>query len=223
VSIGLVVSAATAISVATASYIGTYANTRLAKQRSDRIERLSAQLRDLYGPLAALLTSTDALYNVWRTRQLPVPAGWKNSSEEEREEWRHWMMTVFMPLNRRMSQIVTTHADLIEEGHMPPELIALCAHVESYEALQARWEAGNFERFVPHIMFPDVVIDYAIGHFNALKSEQARLLGRRRGLGNRKTASQQKASSLAAWEKFKEQYAADYFRDAQEDEDSPFA
>lgn len=218
----LIVSAATAIFLATASYIGTYVNTRLEKQRNGRIERLSAQLRDLYGPLAALLTSTDALYKVWRSRQLPVPTGWKNSSEEEREEWRHWMMTVFMPLNRRMSQIVTMHADLIEEDHMPPELIALCAHVESYEALQARWEAGNFERFVPHILFPDAVIDYAIGHFNALKSEQARLLGRHRHFGKHKTAPRQESSALATWEKFKEKYAMDYFRDAQADEDSPF-
>jgi len=222
VSTALVVSAATAIFVATASYVGTYVNTWLAAQRSDRIERLSAQLRDLYGPLAALLTSTDALYKVWRSRQLPVLTGWKNSSEQEREEWRHWMTTVFMPLNRRMSQIVTTHADLIEEGHMPPELIALCAHVESYGALQARWEAGNFERFIPHILFPEVVIDYAISHFNTLKSEQARLLGRRH-FGNRKAASRKEASALDVWEKFKEQYAVDYFRDAQADDDSPFA
>lgn len=133
------------------------------------------------------------------------------------------MTTVFMPLNRRMSDIVTTHADLIEEGLMPPELIALCAHVESYGALQARWETGNFERYLPHILFPEVVIDYAIGHFNALKSEQARLLGRRRYFGNRKAASWTENSALDAWQKFKEQYAADYFRDAQADEDSPYA
>jgi len=99
------------------------------------------------------------------------------------------MTTVLMPLNRRMSQIITTHADLIEEDHMPAELIALCAHVESYGALQARWEAGRFERYLPHILFPDVVIEYALRHFNRLKSEQARLLGRRAVLSWR-TSSQ---------------------------------
>jgi hypothetical protein len=221
-SVGLAVSAITAIVAATVGYVGTYVNTRLAARRSDQVKRLSAQMRDLYGPLAALLTSTDALYQIWRTRQLPLEHGWKNSTPEEQEEWRHWMTTVLMPLNRRMSQIVTTHADLIEEDHMPAELIALCAHVESYGGLLARWEADRFDRYLPHILFPDVVIEYSLRHFNQLKAKQAQLLGRR-GLPKIRRERPTHPAGLEDWQAFMKKYAQDYFRDGQLDETSSYA
>ena len=62
---------------------------------------------------------------------------------------------------------------------MPPELIALCAQIEGYEPLKARWEKDRFDRWLPYILFPRRGLDYVNDTFSDLKKEQASLLNRR--------------------------------------------
>lgn len=201
----------TAIVAAGIGYVATARINRADAIRADRIDRLNAQLRDLYGPLMALVLSTNALFQTWRRRELPLPHGWAASTAGEREEWRHWMRTVFMPLNRRIAETIITHADLVEEDFMPPQLLALCAHVASYEALLERWEAGSYDRFIPHILFPQVVVPYVTRRFNDLKQRQTKLLGR--------TVTDWPAEEPMMWDGFERKYPG-YFRDAQADADT---
>jgi hypothetical protein len=203
----------TAIAIAGIGYFATARINRADAIRADRIDRLNAQLRDLYGPLMALVLSTNALFQTWRKRDLPLPRGWTGSTAEEREEWRHWMRTVFMPLNRRIAETIISHADLVEEDFMPPELLALCAHVASYEALLERWQAGIYDRFIPHILFPSVVVPYVTRRFNDLKERQTKLLGR--------PVTDWPAEDPTTWGGFEERYPR-YFRDAQVDAATSF-
>ena len=201
----------TAIVVAVIGYVATARINRADAIRTDRIDRLNAQLRDLYGPLMALVLSTNALFQTWRRRDLPLPHGWAGSTPVEREEWRHWMKTVFMPLNRRIAETIVLHADLVEEDFMPPQLLALCAHVASYEALLQRWDDGNYERFIPHILFPSVVVPYVTRRFNDLKQRQTKLLGT--------PATDWPPGEPTTWDRFEATYPA-YFRDTQSGADA---
>jgi hypothetical protein len=53
------------------------------------------------------------------------------------------MTTVFVPVHRRMMELVLERADLIEEREMPSCLLALCAHVNGYQAILKEWETGE--------------------------------------------------------------------------------
>lgn len=123
------------------------------------------------------------------------------------------MKTVFMPLNRRIAETIILHADLVEEDFMPPQRLALCAHVASYEALLQRWDDGIYDRFIPHILFPDVVVPYVTRRFNDLKQRQTNLLG--------KLAPDWPSAEPTTWDGFAATYPA-YFRDAQAGARTPF-
>ena len=115
-----------------------------------------------------------------------------------------WMSTVFMPLNRRMVEIIITRAHLVEQDYMPPQLLALCAHVSGYEVLIKKWEDGDYSRMVPYIVFPSIVIDYVETSFAKLKKRQASLLGRAESVSDR----------LRTIDQLRTEHP-EYFRDAQ--------
>jgi hypothetical protein len=75
-----------------------------------------------------------------------------------------------------MSEIITTHAHLIDEDFMPPALLTLCAHVSAYEVLIEKWQGGDYSRIVPYIQFPSVVREYVTESFRRLKLKQNYLL-----------------------------------------------
>lgn len=124
----------------------------------------------------ALLSASDLVYRRWRETEFTWHGGWDNATDERKNLWRLWMSDVFMPLNRRMADIIITHGHLIDEDHMPPELLVLCAHVAGYEELTKQWDRGNYDRMLPYILFPGVVQEYAQQSFQRLKNRQTRLI-----------------------------------------------
>jgi hypothetical protein len=176
----IAVSVITTALAAAGAYLGTYLNNLSLARRHDQLARVNAQLKDLYGPLAALLLSTQVLFDAWRRWELPLPGGWTGSSDEERQRYRDWMRTVLQPRNAAMSELVMSHADLIDGMRMPPSLVALSAHASYYEALMARWDAGDVERYIPFLVFPSDVTRDVVEAFNKLKARQAELVEPRR-------------------------------------------
>ena len=92
------------------------------------------------------------------------------------------MTTVFMPVHKRMMELVLERADLIEEPEMPPSLLDLCAHVNGYQAILKEWETGEIstarEDNISVVNFPgEKLAEYAATAFGRLKAEQAELLG----------------------------------------------
>ena len=92
------------------------------------------------------------------------------------------MTTVFVPVHRRMMELMLERADLIEQREMPSCLLALCAHVNGYQAILKEWETGEIsierEDNISVVNFPDQELaDYAASAFDWLKAEQADLLG----------------------------------------------
>ena len=173
--------------VAAIGYFVKYTTDLKLAQRNDRLERINRQLSEFYGPLLALTRASDESWQAFRRRYRP-PGGesfWKSDPPLTREDavaWRLWMTTVFVPVQRRMMELVLEHADLIEEPEMPPCLLALCAHVAGYQAVLKQWESGEIsvkrEDNVSVVNFPSQELaDYAAAEFSRLKAEQAALLG----------------------------------------------
>jgi hypothetical protein len=104
------------------------------------------------------------------------------------------MTTVFVPVHQRMMELVLNRADLIEEPDMPSCLLALCAHVNGYQAILKEWETGEIsierEDNISVVNFPgQELAEYAAAAFSRLKAEQADLLGSsaKRGGSQRRT------------------------------------
>jgi hypothetical protein len=168
--------------VAVVGYLLTYRHNLSLAERNDRLDRVTRQLSDFYGPLLALSNADQSAWRVFRTRYRPdIPGFWDDPppTDDEAAAWRLWMTTVFMPLNRQMRDLVVKRADLLEEAEVPEGLLQLCAHVAAYEAVVKRWEDGDHGEHRTPLNFPaEAVTSYASTRFKHLKAEQNRLLRR---------------------------------------------
>jgi hypothetical protein len=88
------------------------------------------------------------------------------------------MTKAFMPLNRRMVEVVISNADLIE-GDMSQSLLDLVAHVVSYEVILARWELSDFKEHVPKVVLPAGVEIVVQTEYRRLREVQQQLLASR--------------------------------------------
>jgi hypothetical protein len=184
---GTEVLALVGVVVAVIGYFIKYVTDLRLEQRNDRLERINRQLCDFYGPLLALTQSSGESWQAFRKRYRPPGSEsfWKSDPPPTREDavaWRLWMTTVFMPVHQRMMELVLERADLIEEPEMPACLLALCAHVNGYQAILKQWETGEIsiarEDNISVVNFPgQELADYAAAAFGRLKAEQADLLG----------------------------------------------
>lgn len=90
----------------------------------------------------------------------------------------------------------------------------LCAHAHYHEALRARWDEGDFERYIPYLVFPVDVTRDVVDAFNRLKARQAGLLEQRRILRRHKIPTITHADYTAELQ----DYIKRYERDAQLEE-----
>lgn len=176
------------IGLALVGYLAAYLNGVRLAQRQERLARVNAQLSDFYGPLFALAETNEQTFVLFMQRVArrpdgasPFAAGGEPPTSEEFAEWRLWVSTVFLPNIRAMRDLVVSKADLITGEEVPPILLELSAHVAGYEIAVAKWELGDHTQHTSLVPHPGrQVVQYAREEFSRLKSEQARLLGRRR-------------------------------------------
>ena len=158
--------------VAVAGFIAAYLNNLRLARRNDRLSRVNKQLSELYGPLLALEAASSRSFDAFRSQNRPdVGSYWHSDNPPTRKEadaWRLWMTEVFMPLNIRMEELIITKADLLESSDMPVCLLELVAHVESYKAVQAQWNLGDFSENTAPLEFPGAALhEYAVATFRA--------------------------------------------------------
>jgi hypothetical protein len=167
--------------VAVAGYLVTYRNSLRLSERRDRLDRVNHQLSELYGPIYATVSASKAAWVVFRSQNRPGGAFWDKPgpapTPDETAAWRRWMTAVFMPLNRRLRDVIVDHADLLDEETVPKMLLDVCAHVAAYEAVLKRWEADDYGEHTAPLNFPaDELLAYAEREVRRLKSEQNHLL-----------------------------------------------
>ncbi|MEP7380936.1 MAG: hypothetical protein ABI910_04575 [Gemmatimonadota bacterium] len=121
--------------LAVVGYLATYLNNLRLAQRKDRLDRVDRQLRELYGPLLALVSASTKTWQAFVGAHLEtelfrgsLPVALEHAGNAAL--WRHWMTTVFTPLNEAMATLVLSHADLLEDSEMPECLLTLAAHVQ---------------------------------------------------------------------------------------------
>lgn len=175
---------AVSILLAVAGYLATYLYNLKLSERKDRLDRVNKQLGEFYGPLLALTSSGRSAWLAFRTRYRPdTPSYWSDApppTPEEAEAWRLWTTEVFMPVNLRIVDLITRHADLLDESEMPQVLLDVCAHVAAYQAVLKQWEMEDFSEHTSVINFPSLeLIRFASTGFARIKTEQSELLGSR--------------------------------------------
>jgi hypothetical protein len=147
-----------------------------------RLDRLNAQLSDLYGPLYATLESSRiahrAFVDVLRPgRESLFDPEDPLSTEQELRLWREWVVEVLHPRATRAHELITSRAHLLIEDTMPEFMLRFCAHKAGYDALIKRWERGDYKEHLSVVRHPGAVLyDYLRDSFIALKQEQAQEL-----------------------------------------------
>lgn len=91
--------------------------------------------------------------------------------------WGCWLKHVFMPINRRMLDIILLKMDLVE-GDTPQCLIAFCSHATSLEVTLAQWEDKEYSNLAFVVPHPGAALDdYINSQYESLKTRQAAFLG----------------------------------------------
>ena len=170
------------IVLALSGYLITYLNSLRLSQRDQRLQRVSRQLGELYGPLYGLIDAETAVFKVFRSIVRPGKHFFSEEdppSEADLAAWRLWMSTVFAPINNQMYELVLSKSDLLIETDMPQCFRDLAAHVVGYQLVMKQWENGDYSEHLSFILFPqEELLAYVTESFNALKREQAKLLGK---------------------------------------------
>jgi hypothetical protein len=173
-----IITASVTALVAIIGIVASQVAQRETERRQARLERVNAQLRELYGPLFALSEVNEAIWRRSREVWLPSTEVRRSGSElspGHRDEWNDWFRNVFMPTNRAMRDLIVAHAELLIETEMPGPLMDLCAHVAAYEIVLL--ETSPDLKREPLFRHPGApFVDYTRSSFAALKAQQRALL-----------------------------------------------
>lgn len=176
----LIVTTLVTVTLAFVGYLVTYLNSLRLAQRTERLERLNRQLAEFYGPLFALSEASNMAWDAFRKKHRPGVGYFDSTvpiSEADRQAYRTWMQTVFMPTNLRMYECILSKSDLLIESKMPQCLLDLCAHVTAYLPVIRAWEHQDYSSYNSLIDYPDSVLEYARSSFRSLKAQQTMLIG----------------------------------------------
>ncbi|MBB5081611.1 hypothetical protein [Nonomuraea endophytica] len=183
-NVGAAVTVSITVILALSGYLITYGISLRLARRKEHLEWVNRQLSEYYGPLYGLIQASDRIFRDLSSKHSFWGDGERLATEHETKVWRLWIEHAFMPLNRRMMEIVIGRADLLIEDHMPECLQELCAHVVGYEAMLVRWkEVGSFSPLrhdnASTPLFPGAALRaYISTSFLLLKKEQEQLIRR---------------------------------------------
>ena len=143
----------------------------MQEKRQRRLARVDNQLRELYGPLSALVEMNEQIWSALRNSWLPSQA--ERRPEVESNEWASWRAEALMPTNRQMRDLIVRHADLLVGNSFPKVLADFCSHVAAQEVLVGNSELQT-SSLIAHPGAP--YVKYVREVFLQLKAEQLALL-----------------------------------------------
>ncbi|MFI7286432.1 hypothetical protein ACIBRY_07210 [Streptomyces anulatus] len=177
--IAAMVSACASILIAVMVYWMNHRGETRRSLREARFNRVSCQLKDLYGPLLVLTETNEEAWGQYRRRYIP-PTGVGSADvplpELEEARWRMWVETVFAPTAQKIREVITARGDLIIGGEMPPVVLEFCAHAATYDALLANWGGAGPGKSTLIRHPGSRFLSYVRESYGSLKEEQAALL-----------------------------------------------
>lgn len=168
-----VITASASIIVAVLAFVLNQRAQLARERRQAQLARVNLQLRELYGPLNALVDVNERLWTALRESHLPPQADRRSGDGEE--DWRLWRDNALIPANRKMRDLIIEHADLLVESEVPQPLKEFCAHVSSQEIIMAgEREGARADILIRH---PGTTyVSYVANTYLDLKREQRQLL-----------------------------------------------
>ena len=163
-------------------YFITYWHNLRLMRRTERLQLISRQISEFYGPLFVLTQTGERSYkallyklggekrrSVFRDPTFEV-------SEEDIAEWRIWVREVFMPNNLAIEKLIVEKAYLLREEKVPECLLDFITHVSGYKAVLAKWAEGDFSENLSIVDFPKELREYTQRSYSELKKEQLQLI-----------------------------------------------
>lgn len=165
-----------------AGYAAAYLNNLALARRKERLELVTKQINEFYGPLYLSSKASAIAYQAFKlTLGITPTEGFSaNGDTPTMREWRLWVTEVLMPMNLQQEQIIIGNAHLIREQEVPECLLRFVAHIATWKAVLKKWERGDHSQQFAAVPYPADVADYAAAAYAALKAEQLRLIGRTR-------------------------------------------
>ncbi|MCA9037023.1 MAG: hypothetical protein KDA91_17930 [Planctomycetaceae bacterium] len=177
-----VISTLVTIGLAFTGYLFTYLHGRSVARRESQLERVNAQLRNLYGPLFALLNQSNDIWkafteNFWPAHGQSAYFVEGQTTDAEKSVWRVWMKTVFMPLNDKIEAVIVENADLIVGEEFPQVFKECLAHIAAYRPVIDQWAAGDFSSHTSYCNWPgDRLYSDVEKQYQQLRRTQIRLI-----------------------------------------------
>ena len=177
------ISLGTTVLLAMAGYLATYANTLLLARRRERLELVTKQLNEFYGPLYISTQASAIAYAAMKaklgaTHRLDRAVSSPDGDSPAMREWRLWVVTVLTPMNAAQEKLVLNGAHLIREHEVPACLLNLVAHIAAWKAVIRKWDDGDLTEQFAIIPYPAHASEYVAEAFRSLKAEQLALIGR---------------------------------------------
>ena len=165
-------------------YLATYVNNLALARRRERLDLVSKQLNEFYGPLYLSSKASGIAYQAFK-KKLGIVAkdGFAPDASGDTptmKEWRLWVVEVLMPMNLNQETIILRSAHLIREQEVPQCLLNFVAHIAAWKAVLKKWASGEYSEQFSLVPYPSEVAEYASLAYQELKAEQLQLIGRTR-------------------------------------------
>jgi hypothetical protein len=181
----LIVTTSITLALALIGYFAAYVNNLILARRREKLKRINRQLSELYGPMFGITHASDIAWQEFKKKYRFGKEFFgekKRLNSKEFGAFQLWMTTIFMPMNKRLFDLILSKSDLLIEADMPESMLRFCAHIAAYEAVLERWKNKDFSEIQSVIHYPGEINDYARKSFVQLKAEQDLLLGKGRFL-----------------------------------------
>ncbi|MFA0307640.1 hypothetical protein AB4543_17305 [Vibrio splendidus] len=171
--------------IAVSGWVITYIHKWYFDKKSNQLDRVNRQLKELYGPLYVRLIASQETWDAFIKKHKPAH-GKKNYfgtnlevTDREKEVWRNWMTNVFEPINAKTEEVILNNIDLLDSNEIPEAFVKALAHISAYKAVLADWEKGKFETHVSVNNWPSQELLLVVKpEYEKLKAKQNMLLNK---------------------------------------------
>ena len=197
---------------------------RQQERRQRELELIERQLKELYGPLYATVSSSKKIFQAFHAHATAVETrlgrtysftGFRDGtvSPEVAALHRKWIRSIMVPQWEEMERCIRTNGDLVIEPDFPEAFAQVLTHIASWRLLVESWEgtegllrvdAGerSAERSFAAIVFPTAYQEYVSEAYARLRQRQSEILSELhpRGLQQQQQQQQQQRQQKEAAE-----------------------